>query len=293
MSDYILDLVSRIPESVTKIAFAIDMRFVVICDVIEDRYAFTVVEIGRKPMVILDEGVYDKLNFSIGDTLVDVVRDIPHSRASEFITLDYDKVSSAVDMFRKNNSADKFEESPVQPTTATEITMKNRRSMTKVMRMLTEQAGIKVANTDDFGRTVVHTEFSNSLQGIKDFDFGELYPRVMISEINIPENTTEIALLIDGRIGITCESSDNGWLYNVIDLSAGVAKSIIVDNGTMSPFISIKDAMINSILEASRYSKFSDNSIVFVDYDRMKTFVEALKSVREDWFEKLNDDTHK
>lgn len=45
MSDYILDLVSRIPESVTKIAFAIDMRFVVICDVIEDRYAFTVVEI--------------------------------------------------------------------------------------------------------------------------------------------------------------------------------------------------------------------------------------------------------
>lgn len=293
MSDYILDLVSRIPESVTKIAFAIDMRFVVICDVIEDRYAFTVVEIGRKPMVILDEGVYDKLNFSIGDTLVDVVRDIPHSRASEFITLDYDKVSSAVDMFRKNNSADKFEESPVQPTTATEITMKNRRSMTKVMRMLTEQAGIKVANTDDFGRTVVHTEFSNSLQGIKDFDFGELYPRVMISEINIPENTTEIALLIDARIGITCESSDNGWLYNVIDLSAGVAKSIIVDNGTMSPFISIKDAMINSILEASRYSKFSDNSIVFVDYDRMKTFVEALKSVREDWFEKLNDDTHK
>ena len=78
----------------------------------------------------------------------------------------------------------------------------------------------------------------------------------------------------------------------MIDLSAGVAKSVIVDDGTIGPFTSVKDAMVDAILEASRYSKFLDGRIVSVDYSRMKAFVESLKSTREDWFEKLNNDTN-
>lgn len=290
MSDYILDLVSGIPKSVTKIAFAIDMRFIVVCNVDETRYYYTVAEIGRKPMVILDEGAGDTHNFSIGDILVDVVDDIQYSEyATEFTMLDYDVVSSAMDTFRKND----FEKPlTAPPTTATEITMKNRISTTRVMKMLAEQSGMKTINNDGIGKTMVHTGFSESLQDIKDFDFGELYPKIIVSEINIPEDTTNVALLVDGRIGITCEPSDNGWVYNVIDLSAGVAKSVIVDDGTIGPFTSVKDAMADAILEASRYSKFLDGRIVSVDYSRMKAFVESLKSIREDWFEKLNNDTN-
>lgn len=290
MSDYILDLVSGIPKSVTKIAFAIDMRFIVVCNVDETRYCYTVAEIGRKPMVILDEGAGDTHNFSIGDILVDVVDDIQYSEyATEFTMLDYDVVSSAMDTFRKTD----FEKPlTAPPTTATEITMKNRISTTRVMKMLAEQSGVKTINNDGIGKTMVHTGFSESLQDIKDFDFGELYPKIIVSEINIPEDTTNVALLVDGRIGITCEPSDNGWVYNVIDLSAGVAKSVIVDDGTIGPFTSVKDAMVDAILEASRYSKFLDGRIVSVDYSRMKAFVESLKSIREDWFEKLNNDTN-
>ena len=158
--------------------------------------------------------------------------------------------------------------------------------------MLAEQSGVKTINNDGIGKTMVHTGFSESLQDIKDFDFGELYPKIIVSEINIPEDTTNVALLVDGRIGITCEPSDNGWVYNVIDLSAGVAKSVIVDDGTIGPFTSVKDAMVDAILEASRYSKFLDGRIVSVDYSRMKAFVESLKSIREEWFEKLNNDTN-
>lgn len=113
MSDYILDLVSGIPKSVTKIAFAIDMRFIVVCNVDETRYYYTVAEIGRKPMVILDEGAGDTHNFSIGDILVDVVDDIQYSEyATEFTMLDYDVVSSAMDTFRKK----RFREAPNSTT---------------------------------------------------------------------------------------------------------------------------------------------------------------------------------